>query len=190
MQFPSTRVLKIGGIALAIFVVLASAGVHYSSKTAFCLSCHEMRIYQEEQRASAHAKDAKGNDIGCSQCHIPTGNIVRMLGAKGWMGIKDLWVHTMYPDEPLQRAEMQPIARRFTDDANCRKCHADLAKNAKGNAPISEEGRLAHDNYLGKNGQARSGCVGCHHNLAHLPSFDARIPLNQSFALKLKENKL
>ena len=35
MQFPSTRVLKIGGIALAIFVVLASAGVHYSSKTAF-----------------------------------------------------------------------------------------------------------------------------------------------------------
>ncbi|MBQ7609267.1 MAG: NapC/NirT family cytochrome c [Desulfovibrionaceae bacterium] len=186
---PSIRVLKIGGIVLAVLVVLASAGIHYSSKTAFCLSCHEMRVYQAEQSVSPHAKDAKGKEIGCSQCHIPSGNLVRMLGAKGWMGIKDLWVHTLYPDEELDRAEMQPIARRFTDDANCLACHKDLRRNAKGDGPISVEGRLAHENYEGKNGQARSGCVGCHHNLAHLPAFDARIPLNQPFALKLKEKR-
>ena len=103
------------------------------------------------------------------------------------MGIKDLWVHNVEGGTDLDRAAMQPIARRFTDDANCRACHQDLTRNAKADGPISAEGRLAHDNYEGKNGQARSGCVGCHRNLAHLPVFDERIPANQKFAQKIKE---
>ena len=37
--------------------------------------------------------------------------------------------------------------------------------------------------------RARSGCVGCHQNLAHLPVFDERIPHNQKFAQKLKESR-
>ena len=85
------------------------------------------------------------------------------------------------------RPGMQPIARRFTDDANCRACHKDLTRNAKADGPVSVEGRLAHENYEGKNGQARSGCVGCHRNLAHLPVFDERIPANTKFAQKIKE---
>ena len=187
MPYPSKRVWIVGCIALAACVGLAAAGVSYSSQTAFCLSCHEMRVYQDELMRSLHAKDAQGKAIGCSQCHIPSGNLVRMLGAKAWMGTKDLWVHNVEGGTDLNRAAMQPIARRFTDDANCRACHQDLTRNAKADGPISVEGRLAHDNYEGKNGQARSGCVGCHRNLAHLPVFDERIPANHKFAQKIKE---
>jgi nitrate/TMAO reductase-like tetraheme cytochrome c subunit len=177
----------VGGAVVAACIAVVSAGVKFTSTTEFCLSCHEMRVYQDELKLSSHAKDADGKEISCSQCHIPAGNVVRMLGAKTWMGLLDLWVHTVEGGEDLDRAAMQPVARRFTDDANCLACHEDLGQNAKKDGPVSHEGRLAHDNYLGKNGQARSGCVGCHQNLAHLPVFDERIPQNQTFAQKIKE---
>lgn len=172
---------------MAVCALLISGGVAYTSSTGFCLSCHEMRAYQAEMALSAHAKDADGNEIGCSRCHIPNANVVRMVAAKAWLGLRDVWVHNVNGGEDLDRAAMQPVARRFTDDANCRVCHDDLMMNAAKKAPISEEGKLAHANYLGENGQARSGCVGCHINLAHLPVFDERIPSNRKFADKIKE---
>ena len=73
MPYPSKRVWIVGCIALAACVGLAAAGVSYSSRTEFCLSCHEMRVYQDELMLSPHAKDAQGKAIGCSQCHIPSG---------------------------------------------------------------------------------------------------------------------
>ena len=82
MPYPRKRVWIVGGIILAACVVLAGAGVAYTSGTEFCLSCHEMRVYQDELRLSSHAKDAQGKDISCSQCHIPSVNLARMLGAK------------------------------------------------------------------------------------------------------------
>ncbi|WP_300810602.1 NapC/NirT family cytochrome c [uncultured Desulfovibrio sp.] len=177
-------VLAVGAV---IGITAVSATVQYTSGTEFCLSCHEMRVYAEEMKASTHAKDAEGRPIGCAQCHIPGSNIVRMLAAKMWMGTKDIWVHAVEGGHGLDRAAMQPRARRFIDDANCLACHQDLGRNAKGDGPVSEEGRLAHDSYLGKNGRSRNGCAGCHANLAHLPPFDARIPKNHEFAAKLKE---
>ena len=171
----------------AIGVVLVSAAVRYTSRTEFCLSCHEMRLYAAEMRASTHARDAEGRPIGCAQCHIPRGNIVRMLAAKMWMGSKDVWIHAAGGGHALDRAAIQPRARRFIDDANCLACHGDLGRNARGDAPVSVEGGLAHENYLGRNGRSRNGCAGCHTNVAHLPPFDARIPKNHAFAVKLKE---
>ncbi len=188
MQYPRKRVLIMGGAILAACVTATAAGVHLTSSTEFCLSCHEMRVYQDELKLSSHARDAQGGEITCSQCHIPSGNVVRMLGAKAWLGLTDLWTHLDGVVE-LDRAAMQPVARRFTDDANCRACHQDLDRNARNDAPVSMEGKLAHDNYLGRNGQARSGCVGCHQNLAHQPVFDERNPRNQTFAQKLKESR-
>lgn len=189
MPYPRKRVWIVGGIILTACVVLAGAGVAYTSGTDFCLSCHEMRVYREELKLSSHARDADGKEIACSQCHIPSGNVLRMASAKAWLGLKDLWVHHVDGGEDLNRAAMQPVARRFTDDANCLACHRDLTRNAKNDGPISQEGKLAHENYEGRNGQARSNCVGCHRNLAHLPVFDERIPVNRKFAQKLKESR-
>ncbi len=187
---PGKKSWIIGAAIVAAAVIVVSGGVAWTSSTEFCLSCHEMRLYQAELEKSPHARDASGNPIGCSRCHIPHSSVVRMLGAKTWMGLKDLWVHNVNSGEPLNRAEMQPIARRFTDDANCRSCHEDMMRNAAQTGAISPEGRLSHANYLGENGQSRNGCTGCHINVAHLPVFDARIPANAKFAAKLKEARL
>lgn len=184
---PGKRFWILGGAAVAVCALLVSAGVAWTSSTGFCLSCHEMRVQAAELAMSSHARDAEGREIGCSQCHIPNANVARMLAAKSWMGIKDVWVHNVEGPDDLNRAEMQVVARRFTDDHNCRKCHQDLMRNAKNDGPNSLVGQLSHANYLGENGQARSGCVGCHMNLAHLPAFDARIPGNQKFAIRLAE---
>ena len=184
------RLRKRYGVAAVILLVIAigtKVGISQTQRTEFCLSCHEMRVYQKELEASPHAKDAQGNPIGCTQCHVPGSGVVRMMAAKSFMGIKDVWVHYVQPRETWDRAAMQPAARRFVDDANCLACHKDLTRNAKGDGPVSAEGKLAHDAYLGKNGQARSGCAGCHMNMAHLPPFDARLPHNAKFKSKLEE---
>ena len=166
-------------------VLVVAAGVKLTSTTTFCLSCHEMRVYQQELAMSPHAKDASGAEIGCSRCHIPNAHVVRMLGAKAWMGMKDIWLHSTGDVTELDRAAMQPVARRFTDDSNCRQCHQDLMRNAKNTAENSVYGKLSHANYLGENGKSPTGCVGCHRNMAHLPKFDRRIPINREFAMRL-----
>lgn len=85
MPYPRKRVWIVSGIILAACIVLAGAGVAYTSGTEFCLSCHEMRVYQDELKLSPHAKDADGKPISCSQCHIPSGNLARMLAPRpGW----------------------------------------------------------------------------------------------------------
>lgn len=186
----SVRSPKFWIMAMGVAVVALGAGsygVKATSTTEFCLSCHEMKVYQKELEASPHAKDAKGNPIGCSQCHVPGSGIVRMVAAKTYLGVKDIWVHTTEEDVVLNRAAMQPMARRFVDDANCRACHQDLGRNAKNDGPVSELGKLAHDNFEDKNGSSRSGCAGCHQNMAHLPPFDRRLAVNAKFAAKLKE---
>lgn len=186
---PGKRFWIVGSAITVACICLVWGGVAWTSSTGFCLSCHEMRVHSAELKLSSHAKDADGKEIGCAQCHIPNANVVRMLAAKSWLGIKDVWVHNVEGTENLNRKEMQVVARRFTDDHNCRTCHQDLMRNAKNDGANSPEGQLAHANYLGDNGQARSGCVGCHVNLAHLPEFDARYPSNQKFAARLMESR-
>ncbi len=104
---------------------------------------------------------------------------------KTYLGAKDLYVHLADQPESLDRAALQKSARRFMDDDNCLACHEDLYKDAKGEKEISAIGKLAHDAYLGKNGQARSNCAGCHINLAHLPEFDQRLDINAGFKSRL-----
>ncbi|MDR2056057.1 MAG: cytochrome C, partial [Desulfovibrio sp.] len=66
---------------------------------------------------------------------------------------------------------------------------ADLYKDAKGEKGISEIGGISHDAYLGKNGQAKSNCAGCHANTAHLPEFDRRLDVNRDFAGRIRNKE-
>lgn len=179
--------------ALGLFVVFCAVtgyALKATSTAEFCaMTCHEMKIYEEELRYSSHAKDTDGNPITCNQCHIPVGYGPKYLAVKSYSGIKDLFVHFAHSPDSLDRAASQPVARRFIDDDNCLKCHADLYKDAKNEKAISELGKLAHDAYLGKNGQAKSNCAGCHINMAHLPEFDRRLDVNQAFAERLEKKE-
>lgn len=184
-----SRVALIGGIGLALFCGVTAFALKTTSTVEFCTSCHEMKVHAEELKYSTHARDKDGKPIGCSDCHIPAGFGPDYLAVKTYSGFKDLYVHFVEQPESLNRAHQQLVARRFVDDDNCLRCHEDLYKDAKGEKAISREGQLAHDAYLGKNGQTRSGCAGCHINVAHLPEFDRRLEVNKEFAERIQKQE-
>ena len=175
--------LLISAGAVAIVVFLISIPMERTSRTEYCMSCHELKTHKTELEKSSHAVDKDKKPIECRQCHIPNGLGLKYLAVK-MMGIKDLWVHKFGDPENLNRRRLQVVARRYIVDENCRACHQDLFKTTK-DEKISEIGRLAHEAYLGNNGNTRNGCAGCHPNMAHLPVFDRRYPFNAEFAKNL-----
>ncbi len=179
---------------VAIIILFASASGYVMSATSsmeFCSEkCHEMGIYAEEMKYSVHAKDHDGNPITCANCHIPVDSIVDYTMVKAYSGIKDVYVHNFGDPDNLNRLELKHAARPFVSDANCMKCHTDLYKTADKKNDISELGKIAHNAYLGKDGQAKSKCVGCHTNIAHLPDFDTRYTVNKEFADRLANKEV
>jgi len=173
--------------AVALMSQGSASGFVDTSSTEYCVSCHEMKRHQTELKASSHAKDAEKKDISCSQCHIPPTGL-RFASIKLVFGVKDIYAHYFGEPNDLDRRKLQNFTRRFVPDENCLACHKDLTKNVK-NKPISEIGKQAHEAYLGhngdKSGNTRSNCVGCHQNMAHLPTFDARYDVNAAFAARL-----
>ena len=184
------RLLFLALTALVVFCVITGTALYATSTMEFCsTACHEMNVHAEELRYSPHAKDADGKIITCTQCHIPAGLGPDYFAVKTYSGLKDLYVHLTEKPDSLNRVALQPVARRFIDDDNCLKCHEDLYKDAKKEKPISELGKLAHDAYLGKNGQAKSNCAGCHINMAHLPEFDRRLDVNKEFTARIEKKE-
>lgn len=180
-------------MAAILVIALVLAGVtafafQSTSTTEFCSSCHEMKRHRTELELSPHAVDADKKPITCVQCHLPNSIGPKYVAIKTYLGIKDLLVHNFGDPDDFYRAELQLTARMLVDDESCRACHQDLMKTTK-EKPISIEGKLAHEAYLGKNGCSNRGCADCHQNMAHLPDFDRRYVVNAKFAAKLPREK-
>ncbi|MDR1946047.1 MAG: NapC/NirT family cytochrome c [Desulfovibrio sp.] len=177
-------------VALALFCGISYTLLSATSTMSFCsAACHEMGEQATELRFSAHAADKDGKAVSCARCHIPVGFGPKYLTVKTYSGLKDLYAHLFRSGTVLHRAKLQETARRFIDDDNCLDCHADLYKDARGEQAISDLGRISHDAYTGKNGQAVSNCAGCHINIAHLPEFDRRLEVNKLFAERIKNKE-
>lgn len=187
----SGKVLVALVIAGTILLAVISLTMARTSSTEFCMSCHEMKIYKDELKKSSHAMTKDKLPIQCKDCHIPNSFSGKFVVVKTVLGFRDTVVHYLGDPENLNRREMQDFARRFVPDENCLACHQDLMKDTE-DKELSEIGRLSHEAYLGKNGQTRRGCAGCHFNMAHLPDFDRRYSFNAEFAKNLplkKESK-
>lgn len=180
-------------VAFITALVITLAGVtafafQATSTNEFCTACHVMKRHQTELRFSPHAVDKDKNPIRCVQCHLPNSFGPKYVAYKTYLGVKDVLVHTFGDPDDFYRAELQATARMFIDDDSCLACHEDLMKTTEGK-PISLEGKLSHEAYLGKNGCTNRGCADCHQNTAHLPPFDRRYVVNSAFAAKLPTAK-
>jgi len=174
--------LAVLGLAGTVFVPISMSR---TSTMDYCTSCHEMKGHGNELKKSSHAVDKDKKPIECAQCHIPNSIGPKYLTIKTVLGMKDLLFHYVGDPDRLDRRRMQNVARRFVPDENCRSCHEDLSKTAKGQK-ISDIGKLCHDAYLGINGTTKRNCAGCHFNMAHLPEFDRRFFFNAEFMKKLE----
>lgn len=148
-----------------------------------CMRCHDVKVYQSELKSSPHAFDKDKKEISCEQCHHFHFNSLTSYYARD-----EYYDKKIFEPGTFDRREMQETARKSMQAEKCQACHKDLFKNTK-DEPISEIGRLCHDAFLGKNGETRRTCAGCHINIAHLPPFDREQPYNAAFAKKLIEEQ-
>ena len=63
MPYPRKRFWLMGSVIAAACIGAVSIGVKLTSTTSFCLSCHEMRVYQDELMASIPATPKARNAV-------------------------------------------------------------------------------------------------------------------------------
>jgi cytochrome c-type protein NapC len=152
-------VLLAGLLVLPLLISSANlhAGLHESSQTRFCLSCHEMQrhgmsLFADNRQALAavhYQNRLIDRDETCYQCHKDYalfGDLKAKLN-----GLRHVWVHYIgkIPEEP---ALYQPYK-----SANCLHCHDDARRFVE--AP-------AHRPVLEALYRGQASCLGCH-TVAH-----------------------
>lgn len=155
--------------ALAMLVVIWGGwqGVHQTSSTEFCLSCHTMSTVGQEYEQSIHFKNASGVRAECKDCHIPPGIIPTLV--RKTEALNDIYHEFISPsiDTPekfqSKRAELaQREWTRMTENrsAACKSCHSygamDHTKQSS-NAAMQMTPAALKD----------SNCIDCHKGIAH-----------------------
>jgi cytochrome c-type protein NapC len=155
-------VLLVGIVALPTLLSIGnfSYGVHQSSKTEFCLSCHEMQpygmsLFVDDRNAvpAVHYQNRLiDRDTTCYSCHKDYA-LFGDLRAK-MNGLRHVWVHYTQPI-PEKMALYQPFPNN-----NCLHCHDDARRFIE--APPHQP--IANELLSGK-----TSCLTCHrstHDLA------------------------
>ena len=155
-------------------------GIHATSSTAFCSTCHVgMDTIVEEYKQSIHYKNRTGVRAECSDCHVPK-EIVPKLVEKVTTGTRHMWAKLTKDINPdnFDSEHRQRMADRATEtiremgSSTCMSCHdferMDLdkqSKSAKKKHPIEK--------------RKDKTCIDCHSGVAHkLPEPDLDLDLD------------
>ena len=160
--------LFIAGAAAMLMLVWGGwQGVHQTSTTEFCLSCHSMSSVGQEYKASIHFKNASGVRAECKDCHIPPGIIPTLV--RKTEAINDIYHEFVSPsiNTPQKfeskRAELaQREWKRMSENrsAACKSCHAyDAMDHSKQSANAAAQMTPA--------ALKDSNCIDCHKGIAH-----------------------
>jgi len=146
-----------GGFVSALLLLwLGASAVSGTSRTSFCLSCHEMADTGRELHASRHGRNPSGYVTQCAECHIAPG--LAGLAAAKWKGLGELYVHVFHGGLLEgkawgdRRKAMRARLVREMPQESCTRCH-DLARMK----PSTREGEVAH-----KTITPRMRCLDCH----------------------------
>ncbi|MDO3403938.1 pentaheme c-type cytochrome TorC [Citrobacter freundii] len=157
----------VGALVMALAIWGTWQGVHYTSTTEFCLSCHSMRTAGEEYKTSVHFRNASGVRAECKDCHIPPGVVPTLI--RKTEALNDLYHTFISPsiDTPEKfAAKRSELAQRewarmsANNSAACKSCHSyeamDRGKQSA-NAAAQMSAAAAKD----------SNCIDCHKGIAH-----------------------
>jgi cytochrome c-type protein NapC len=161
-------VLLVGVGALPILLSAGniSYGVHQSSTTAFCLSCHEMRQYGKSLFVDSHQALAAvhyqnrlvDRETVCYSCHkdyAMFGDVTAKLN-----GLRHVWAHYI-AGVPKKIELYKPYP-----NSNCLHCHDDMRRFVE--APV-------HKPVLSALYAGTTSCLACHrvaHDLAKVDAGD------------------
>jgi len=124
---------------LAVVVLGAVAGTAYTSKPAFCTSCHEMTPYYAAWNEGAHA------GVDCVDCHVDSG--LKAEVSHKFVALKEVYNH--FTSEPKF-----PGAVSDVPDSRCIACHDGAIDSAFPG--------FTHETHRGDR-----ACVECHTNAGH-----------------------
>lgn len=156
-----------GAVVMAIVIWGTWQGVHYTSTTEFCLSCHSMRTSGDEYKTSVHFRNASGVRAACKDCHIPPGVVPTLM--RKTEALNDLYHTFISPsiDTPEKfNAKRAELAQRewarmsANNSAACKSCHSYEAMDhgkQSANAAAQMTAAAAKD----------SNCIDCHKGIAH-----------------------
>jgi len=154
--------LAVGLAAGAGGIGISAVGVHVTSTTSFCMSCHEMRFVAEQGwMHSKHHENPGGVVAGCSDCHVPP-ELVPKLWVKTRDGLKDTAVHFFGESDPekMDWDALAASARSKIHESACTRCHGNLTpKGASIKALVAhrENGRMDEP----------KSCLECHREEFH-----------------------
>ncbi len=124
---------------LVVLVVGAVAGTAYTSKPAFCTSCHEMDPYYVAWNAGAHA------DVSCVSCHVDPGLEAQV--SHKVVALKEVYDH--FTTDPSFPGAVTDIP-----DSRCLACHEGTIE--------SRVPGFSHEAHRGDR-----ACVDCHTSTGH-----------------------
>jgi cytochrome c-type protein NapC len=155
--------LFIGGAA---FVGLFNAGMAYTNKMEFCVSCHTMESNYNEYKESLHYKNQSGVQATCADCHVPKPFVPKLITKI--VAAKDVYhqiIGTIDTPEQFEAHRWDMASRvwakmRRSDSRECRACH-ELA-----NMDLSEQGRSARSRHARAEEKGQT-CIDCHAGVVH-----------------------
>lgn len=157
----------VGAAAMAVVLWGGWQGVHYTSTTEFCLSCHSMQTAGEEYRSSTHFRNASGVRAECKDCHIPPGVIPTLM--RKTEALNDLY-HTFvspsidtadkFREKRAELAQREWQRMSANNSAACKSCHS---YEAMDHGKQSTNAAAKMSAAAAKN----SNCIDCHKGIAH-----------------------
>lgn len=158
--------LGIGAAVGALAIIGLVAGIEWTNRTEFCVSCHSMEQNYKEYKASIHYKNRTGAHAQCADCHVPRALAPKLM--RKILAYNDV-VHeikgSIDTPEKLDAKRSELAERVWTymqksDSRECRNCHSydSMDTQKQGNAAKRKHPEAAME---GKT------CINCHKGVAH-----------------------
>lgn len=146
-------------IALVVAGVTLSKVYHYSEKSEFCASCHEMKIHYDSFKASKHHNEHVEN---CHACHVGPG-IKGYAHAKLSDGTHDSLMHSFQAYTDGEFIEIAEDSLQILN-GNCVRCHSGGFTKDKSHIEFVQK-----SNKHGTQGAhpEKLACTDCHLGVVH-----------------------
>lgn len=137
---------------IIVVLVLIVGGVEFTSRTSFCITCHNMKPYYETLKISSH------REVDCIKCHIPPGlnNYIRVK----LKGLNQLGMYITGSLPLVYHAEVE--------DTSCLRkgCHV---KDKLLSEPVNFKKGITfqHSTHLKPVRDIQLVCTSCHSQIVH-----------------------
>ena len=147
-------------IVLVVFFVTISKVYHYSEKSEFCASCHEMKIHYDSFKASKHHNEHVEN---CHACHVGPG-LKGYAHAKLSDGTHDSLMHSFQAYTDGAFIEIAEDSLQILN-GNCVRCHTEGFTKDKSHMELI----LKSNKHGGAHGETpeKMACTDCHLGVVH-----------------------